>query len=378
MDPVIKNTSIAGSVIFGVMAILTMGVFLCFVGKGLVLQHRQNRKKIYHFTWLNSVWIYLALSTIFLLLTLLYCLNAVEFGFFPKPNLTVASWLRWLILTLCGVIHMGILAFVMTREENDDPNVKKQSIQEQAQGDLVNGKPDTNNLYLPKYHLMYEQHFLPAQSLFIVFFYGFAYICIYFSTVSLLQKQHIVWMVASVISFILSIVLFFFPYNKFCHTNSNKRDYIFFTDYDDDDGYGIKSSYPQSQQEYSSQVRKLYIPIPLRKTIIMTYRSIFLIFSIVSYILYFIIWFLSESNDFSTMISQDNEFIANLVIDYINFSVLTMVLIIFTYSLKQKVIGYIRKQDNMESKGQTDVVKASSTSQIRYGNGVPTTTNTYF
>jgi hypothetical protein len=301
----IQATFIAGTVIFGVMFLLTSAVFVYFVWKGYQFKEMKRAAgESYHYNWLNSMWIYPALATIFLFFTVLYCFGAVQMGFTVLPSLEIAFWLRWLVLAIIGWIAASLLAFIMTKEQRDDP--------------MMPGG---------KYHEQY-QHFLHfVQPFFIVFFYAFSYILIFIATFLAVDNvQKIVSMTFSAIFFVISILLFFFPYNKIGHMAANGTDTIYFTP---EDVTGVSTGNNQKR---------------VRRNIILTYRLLWLFIVVISYVLYFIIWFLSKSNGFSDAIHFRNEFIAYLIIDFLSIVPWAIVLMVFTFYFKQKTMGYIEKE----------------------------------
>ena len=287
----IQTIFIVGAAIFGASAFITGCVFIYFVWRGWSAIARLTGKgadraaaELHHVHWLNSIAVYLVLFTSFILLTMLYSMNATGMGFMVKPNLHIAHWARWLFLAAVGLIYNGCLAYVMT---DDDRNYNKH------RGTAIR-----------------------VQSFFIVFYYVAAQIMIFFATVSSTVNAHIVCMVGSIVAFILSVLLYFFPHNKFA-LSASPKDYILFTS--DDGGSGTTAS-----QRYN---------------VIMTYRAFFLGFIIISYIVNVIIWFMARSNDISDLISFKGELIAYLVSDFVFIVIFAFILIVLTLYFRMKTVS---------------------------------------
>lgn len=281
----IRNIFIGGAVLFGVSAIVVGCIFAYFIAKNYT-HVNGNDNNLKHVHWLNSIWIYMVLFTSFLLFTALYSMSATQMGFTVKPNMHVAYWSRWLFLAVIGLIYNGCLAFIMT---DDDATWNK-----------------NNRLYMR------------VQSFFIVLYYVAAILFIYFATGAPNNDSHIVCMVASIVTFIISVLLYFFPYNKMSLNSEDPTDYVLFA---------------------GNRNKKRPVNSELRYNTIMTYRGMFLGFIILSYVVNVIIWFLSTSNDISDVIDFKGQIIAYLVSDIVFIVLFAIALIVLTFYFKMKTVS---------------------------------------
>ena len=272
-----------GAGVFGVSSLITGAIFIYFVWKGRVAKN----STMDHVHWLNSTWIYLLLATNFLLLAVLYATNAVGFGFYVKANLHVINVIRWLTIAVVGTLYQGCLAYILTNDHRTW-NVKKK-----------------------KTHL-------GAQNFFILFYYALSQIAIFFATITVNHNAHILCMVASLVTFIISILLYFFPDDKMSIDASKLKDYVFNT---------------VSDKEVANKVRTL------EESIISSYRITFMVLLGLSYVINFVIWFLSRSNDISDAISLQGEAIAYLVSDFLFFVPFASLLVGLTFYYKMKTIA---------------------------------------
>lgn len=282
-----------GAGIFGVSSLIMGAIFIYFVWKGRVAQN----STIDHVHWLNSIWIYLLLCTNFLLLATLYAVNAVGYGFYVKANLHVINVIRWLTIAVVGTLYQGCLAYILTNDHRTWNNKKKKT-------------------------------FLGAQNFFILFYYGLSQLSIFFATITVNHNAHILCMVASLITFVISMLLYFFPSNKMAIDPSNTKASVFVTATDKVTG---------------SAIRKI------EEAIMYSYRITFMAFLGLSYIINFIIWFLSRSNDISDTISLQGEAIAYLVSDFLFFVPFACLMVGLTIYYKMKTVGI----KNMSTKETT-------------------------
>jgi len=333
----IQTVLIVGAAIFGVSAILTSIIFIYFVAKGHLLINNLKKtgaiKDIHHIHWLNSIWIYLCLTTSFLLLTLLYASNSVGFGFMVKPNLHIIQWARWIILSLVTLIYNGCLAFIMTDEQQ-----------------TYNRKPTP---------------YLRAQSFFIVFYSVIAFLALFFATISPTENAHIVWFVASIISFFISIILYFFPHNKFAIDNpDHPHDYILFTGNDN-----------KKHDINKSQNSPHHIAAKSRYDIILTYRVLFILFIIGAYIINVIIWLLSRSNSIFDILHLKGEVIAYLVADFVLIVVFSFIIIVLTFYFRMKTLSLEHKDGSITYKNPSNLAlstlnKKSFSSSLSSSNAI--------
>ena len=304
---------IVGAGIFGVGAVVTGMLFAFFVAKnydranGIVnvvsttTATPPARKTIappnpasaHSVHWLNSIWIYMVLFTVFLLFTALYGVQAAYSGLYVATPWRIIAWLRWFVLALIGVFYMAILAFFLTDDSGDST---------------------------------WNRHPRPAmraQSFFIVFYYAAAILAIAFATIIATQNGKIVLMVWSMVAFVISLVLFVVPYNKcVVHDPEHPHDYTFFTGND-----GRTSGHSHAH----------HVDAEERRSVITAYRAVFLLFLSFAYIFNVIIWFTARSNAIWTDgLSFRNESILYLISDgvFIVFFSLLLMGLTFYYGMK--------------------------------------------
>ena len=255
MDDLVITYTV-GACLFGLCALITSGSFGYFVWQGRISAY--NSKD--HVHWLSSIWIYMLLATTFLHLTLMYALNATGYGFFVKTNLHVVNLIRWLTIAVVGTLYQGCLAYILTNDHR------------------------TTYVRMKK-----KKTAISAQNFFILFYYFVSQIAIFFATITDNHDAHILCMVGSLVSFIISIVLYFFPDNKIALDADGKNSLV----------------------SYNKDVREI------EDAITFSYRVAFMVLLCLSYALNFIVWFLSRSNDIGDVISLQGEVIAYLVSDFV-------------------------------------------------------------
>lgn len=309
---------IVGAVIFGVSAAVTGLLFSFFVARnydranGIVNVTTTDtttttttaaRKTVvpldlssaHSVHWLNSIWIYMVLFTAFLLFVVLYSVQATYSGLFVATPWRIIAWLRWFVLALIGAFYMGVLAYFLTDDSGDST---------------------------------WNRHPRPAmraQSGFIVFYYTIAILCIAFATIVSTQNGKIVLMVSSVVTFMISLVLFVMPYNKCAaHDPAHPHDYVLFTGNDRRVG---SHAYAHAHHVAAAE----------RRTVITSYRVVFLLFLSFAYIFNVIIWFTARSNGiWSDGLSFRNESILYLISDcvFILFFAILLIGMTFYYGMK--------------------------------------------
>lgn len=262
-------TYTVGACIFGLASLVTAGTFVYFVWQGRISPN--NSKD--HVHWLSSIWCYMLMCTTFLLLATLYALNAVNYGFYVKMNLHAVNLLRWLVIAVVGSLYQGCLAYILTNDHR------------------------TTYARMKK-----KKSAIGAQNFFILFFYFLSQVAIFFATITENHDGHIICMVASIVTFIISMVLYFFPDNKI----------------------GLDADGPNSIITYNKDVRDI------ENKITMFYRFAFLLLLNLSYLLSFIIWFLSYSNDMSGAVSYLGEAITYLVSDILFFGLFAVLFVSMT------------------------------------------------
>lgn len=272
-----------GAVLFGLASLITGGVFGFFVYTGRVSVNSAKD----HVHWLSSIWIYMLLSTTFLLLAMLYALNATGYGFWVKANLHVINLFRWLTIAAVGTLYQICLAYILT---NDHRTFKGQSTKKKKTA-------------------------IGAQNFFILFYYALSQFSIFFATITENRNGHIICMVGSMITFIISVVLYFFPHDKIRFEENTAKDQLF----------------------YNKEVREI------EEKLTMAYRISFLVLLCLSYAINFIVWFLCRSNDFNDSISLEGEAIAYLVSDILFFVLFGALLVGLTLYYRVKTRALVSK-----------------------------------
>ncbi len=289
-----------GAGIFGVSALITGIIFVYFVCKGRIADNSATD----HVHWLHSIWIYLLLFTEFLLMASLYATNAVGYGFYVKSNLHVINVVRWLSIAIVGSLFQVCLAYIMTNDHRTWNNKKK------------------------KTHI-------GAQNFFIILYYAMSQLSIFFATITVNRNAHILGMVASLVCFIISVLLYFFPSDKISI----------------DEGTVIRDNIFTSRNLAGAYTRKI------EESIMATYRIAFLVIIILTYVINFIIWFLSRSNDMSEAVSLNGEAITYLVSDFLLLVPFSAILIGFTIYYKMKTIAVknnVTKEVTFAQKNRTE------------------------
>lgn len=266
----IQSVYAVGAGVFGVCTLITSGYFAYYVSQGLATIKEATRKStVGHAHWRKSLWMYLCTVVSFFLLTFLYVENSFGNGFRMKINMHVINVLRWIILGIIAVIYNSCLAFILTEED-----------------DVVHPG---------------ERLPLRAQSVMAVLFQFVAVVLFYFATISTSESEHWTCIIFSFFSFVASVLLYFFPYNKFTLASNLAESYTPVYAYDSN---GVK------QADYSN--------LTPNETVKIIYRWVVLALLIFAHLAIIIIWFFSRSNDIidpSWGLDLLGEAIAYLVID---------------------------------------------------------------
>lgn len=259
MDPIVF---IIGFGIFVGSFIILATAFTYYVVTGYTASRRYSPQE-WTVKWDNSLWIYLSFLTIIALFIILYMLQYLGQGFAQKPNMMFIAYLRWVFITITSGIMIGNLSYVMFRKPRG------------------------------------------AQSFFTVFFYITAFV--FFIPASFAQDDDVrlFCIICSVLFFIATIILLFFPVNK-----------ITGKDYDAAKDVLLEGECTGNQ---------------LLSSWLFNYKILYVIHIIVIYIAYIIIWFLSDVNEFTTVLNFDNSMIAFLSFDILNILPFIIILSIMTY-----------------------------------------------
>lgn len=295
-----------GACIFGaatIVAALTWIYFVCHAYQALQPYTSKTKKgKAYEKSqlrihWLRAIWIYATLFACCFTFLVYYCSSALGAGIAPTPTGDSILWSRWLVAGLVGIIAHVCLAFILTHHIGDYYG-----------NEFDKESPTTSN----------------SQSLWIILFYFISVACIFFGTLSDNRSVQITLFVFCIVSFILSFLGYFFPFNKITFVNNN--------DHHDGSGLHIKDG-------------------SNRRIIVLFQRYAFLLFIVISHTMYFLIWVLSASNNITDIIDLHNEIISYVVADSILLIPMIFIMIVLSLRYKQKGV----------------VVKDKETGKVHYG-----------
>lgn len=265
---VIGTASVVGFTLFLASLLLLGAAFVYYVATG-VQSKFLRRPELYDVHWDKAGWIYLTYLMVLFLFLLLNMAQYLNEGF-TINGMILVPYLRWVMVAMAGALEFGTLCFVMT----------------------------------------YNIHGM-GQRFFATLLYTFALLLFLGSAMSSTQQQQILWIVASIVSFLAALVLLFFPHNMI-------RDAEF--------GHGVSDVYHILFSEHTR---------PNRHNIVALYsygyRILILAQACVVYVGYVIIFFLSESNQFSTAISVQDSIIAYTVFDLVGVLPFILFLVIATF-----------------------------------------------
>lgn len=290
-----------GACIFGASTLLTFILwvyFICRAYKGLRKAYTKGgnnndaiitdskgkafSKHLHRVHWLRSIWIYGALFAIGFVFTIYYSTSALGAGLAPTSFGSIILWSQWLVLGLVGIIAHVLLAFVLTHHIGDYYG-----------NEFSHSSTQVN-----------------AQSLWIILFYFICVISLYFGTLSDLRGVKIVLIVFAPISFILSALGYFFPFNKITFITNGDH-------HDDGSGLTIKDA-------------------SNRHDIVLFERYGWAAFITASMFINFLIWLLSESNGITDKIDFQGQVIAYLVTNVLLYIPMLVVTVILSFKYKQK------------------------------------------
>lgn len=162
-----------------------------------------------------------------------------------------------------------------------------------------------------------------AQRFFAAFIYFLSLALIIGATLSITNPQRLNLIVWSIAAFFFSLVLLFFPDNLIWDAEHEMGCWqILFSERPFLSRHNIVALYSYA------------------------YRVVILAQVVLVYVAYIIIWFLTDSNQFSTVITTDNSFIAYTVFDLLGILPFAIFLIYATFAgLTRKIIA-VKKDDN--------------------------------
>ena len=251
----IAIASIVGFTLFIATLVVLGCAFVYYVATAAHSKYAR-KSELYTVHWDKAGWIYLTFMMVCFLFATMNMAQYLNQGF-TVSGIILSPYLRWVMVAMAGMLEMGTLCFIMTYN--------------------IHG---------------YGQRF------FATLVYTFALLLFLAAALSETQAQQLLWIICSMASFVAALVLLFFPHNmirdhEFNHGISHIWQ-IFFSEHKRPNKHNIVALYSYG------------------------YRVTLLILICVVYLGYLLIWFLSESNQFSTVISVPNSIIAYTVFDYLS------------------------------------------------------------
>jgi hypothetical protein len=255
----LTDTLIAGFSVFFIFSAITLLTCAYFV-YSTRRAARAFPPEIYDIKWAKSFWIYLSFILATLAFGQLYLLQYFGQGFAIKPNLLVVVWLRWIYVGLIGGIFIGLLNYVMIKKPHG------------------------------------------AQSFFSVLFYLLSIGSLYGASLSQSDALRIIWIVSSLICFVIAIFLICWPESRLWGEDYEAVKQIIFSQ--ESVWCVMTKSLPREHRESSIKVWAFI------------YRLILLWQIILTYIGYLINWFLSDSNEFTDIAPLDTSLLVYLILDF--------------------------------------------------------------
>lgn len=256
----LRDIFIVGFSLFFAGAVVTAASFIYFLFSTRKVLRSYSRDE-YKFRVAKTVYIYLMLFNACLAFGLLYVLQYYGMGFGYVFGIQIVIWMRWLFYVVVGGVYVGVLAYVMTAPPHG------------------------------------------AQSLFTVLLYCVAMFSLFAGSVAQKREAEIFWALFFFVWFIQAIVCLFWPLNKI----TGCRDFVQFRD--------IVFSEPKiGAVMFSPKPNETESAITLWAFI---YRLFMLVQLLVSHAGLIITWFLSDSQNFSTVSDLHATFISYLVFDCI-------------------------------------------------------------
>lgn len=266
-----------------------MLVFFYFVWKSREAA-KSFDKSIYEVKWAASGWIYFVSIVACLSFGHLYLLQYYDQGFALKPNFLVVIWLRWIYVGFIGALYMGILNYIMTRKPHG------------------------------------------GQSFFSTLLYIVSIGALLAATLSQSEITRIIWIITSIVWFFFSVFLLCWPESKLWGRDYNEVKQIIFS---------VESIWKVMTDSLPSKHREASIKI---WTLI--YRIILVIQIVLAYVGYLINWFLSDSNEFTTVGTLDTTILVFLILDLIFIVPFTLLLVYLTFKNVTKKVTARNYENN--------------------------------
>lgn len=280
----IDELFISGFSIFIFFALLICASYIYYISHGhkiikkMIKKEKEKGNEHYTIYWLKSQWIFITLFTVCFHFTSLYLSMYFHQGIITRLDDAKIMFERWFVLALVGFLYSICISKLM-------------------------------NHTLASSVLSFD-----AQSFFMTYYHIFAFIYFLLASLSQTKNTRLLWLSYSIISFVISIVLYFFP------GDMNKMQY----EKESDRGISVTEHETKGLHK-------------------MKYNLLFLVIISVSYVAYFMVWVLSESNKISTLITFEYEVFFYLIVDLFITIVFSLVIIVTTFMNKNKTIELHRK-----------------------------------
>jgi hypothetical protein len=256
----LNNILIAGFSIFYIVGAVAIAA-LCYFVVSSYEAVREFPPEKFKVTWSKSLWLYFVSIFSFLAFGTLYLLQYYGQGFSIKPNLLVVVWMRWVWVLISGGLFLAVLNYVMRSGKNQGT----------------------------------------AQAFFSVCFYLLSIGGLLTATLSQSEPLRVIWIVVSIVSFMISILLTCWPDSILWGENYQDVKQIMFSQCS---MYEIlMKSLPRKHREASILLWEFI------------YRFVILIQICVAYVGYIIIWFLSDSNEFTDVATLNTTMLVYLLMD---------------------------------------------------------------
>ncbi len=244
---------LVGICVFGLGMLVNTVIGIIYFGKSNHLVERLDKSIFYKSHWRKTLWIYGVLFLNFFLFLMLYVAQYFGQGIFQNLSLVYVLWGRWLMWLPISYVNSYCLTYIMTHKSKD------------------------------------------IQSMVHVLANFLAYLFFLFAAVSQLMENRFSWITGSAFIFIVGILAYIFPFNKWRV----------------DDGRYHQDIVGQSWGGY--------------------YHRAFYILYIVVYVIYFITWVLSPVNGYTNM-TTETESIIYLITDALPLIIFTIYIWVSTHS----------------------------------------------
>lgn len=240
--------------------------------------------------------VYLTCFVSSVLMGVLYLIQYYGQGLWLMPGPMFIIWFRWLFIAFIGAAYMRLLGYVLCRRFTKRRMVLKSDGEVDHMSLEESRKQSASSMVLP--HLPKHK----SQSFHLVVVWLLAIISLFVGTLSQTQNLKIVWGFFSIFWVFVSIIILFFPYPLLMHDHTTVRDIAL----------SEPSIWPLMFTPTKDRTKELSMRL-------WAYVLPWFLFAqiIISFIGYIIIWFLSDANQFTDIITLRNTLISYLVFDMI-------------------------------------------------------------